>query len=166
MIVAAIDSAELAGLAVVSRDDAGAERLLYHRATRILLASDVGRVVAELLAFGPDAVVVEEPFIHPRNPGTGLVLSRLVGRWMQEIERSGITALSIPASAWQTSLLAGVGYRTKSADRKLAAQAFVRERFGFEATEDEADAVCLGVYTLRHATRRPAPARKVVANGR
>jgi Holliday junction resolvasome RuvABC endonuclease subunit len=158
VIVLGLDSAEATGYAVVERDAAG-ERLVRYGvvpARPAHAAADVAAAVAELAAVGPDVVAVEEPFIHPRNPSTGLVLARLLGRWLQALEARGLTTVTVPASMWQPGVLPGVTWATRSAERKAAAVAFARERFGVQATEDEADAIALAVYVARTATRRAA----------
>lgn len=155
MIVAGIDSAEQTGWALVRRDEEGEHLLAYGIAT-VRLAADVERLAGELVTAAPDVVAVEEPFVHPRNFSTGLALARLLGRWLQAFEVRGVTAVTIPASMWQRAVLAGVGGRTRSAERKAAAQAFVLERFGVEVGEDAADAIAMAVYVARTATRRAA----------
>jgi hypothetical protein len=109
------------------------------------------------MAVGPlDVVAVEEPFIHPKQPHAGLALSRLLGRWLQAFEGRGFTCVTVPASMWQTAVLPGVTYRSKSAERKRAAVRFARERFGVVATEDEADAIAMACWVVRNATRKAA----------
>lgn len=156
MVVVAIDSAELSGFAVLVRHDDGREVLRHHGAETIRTAADVESLVGRLAAYRPDVVAVEEPFVHPRNPSTGLSLARLLGRWLQAIEGRGITAVTIPASMWQPAVLAGVNQRTRSAERKAAAVAFARERFEVEVGEDAADAIALAVFVARTATRKAA----------
>lgn len=154
MIVLGIDSAELSGFALVERL-AGDERLIRYGAARVRTASDVERLAADLAAACPDLAAVEEPFVHPRNPGTGLALARLLGRWLQVFEARGLTTVTVPASMWQTAVLPGVTNRTRSAERKAAAQAFARERFGVEACEDASDAIAMATWVARNAVPRP-----------
>jgi Holliday junction resolvasome RuvABC endonuclease subunit len=153
VIVLGLDSAEHTGFAVVERAG-GAERLLRSGARPIRSAADVETAVAELAAGAPDVVAVEEPFVHPRNPATGLTLARLLGRWLQALEVRGLATVTVPASMWQPGILAGVTRVTRSAERKRAAQALVRELFGVEAGEDEADAIAMAVWVARNASRR------------
>jgi Holliday junction resolvasome RuvABC endonuclease subunit len=155
VIVVGIDSAELSGFAIVQRAGVD-ERLIRHGVAAVRTAADVERVVADLVGTGPDVVAVEEPFIHPRNPATGLALARLLGRWLQVFEGRGLATVTVPASMWQTAVLPGVTRRTRSAERKAAAQAFARERFGVEVTEDAADAIAMATWVARNATAKGA----------
>jgi hypothetical protein len=154
--VLGIDSAELSGYAIVSRAASGAEELIRRGTLTVRSGADVDRAVADLTAGGPDVVAVEEPFVHPRRPGAGLVLARLLGRWLQVLEAGGFATVTVPASMWQTGILPGVTHRTRSAERKAAAQAFALERFGVAVTEDEADAIALATWVARNATRKAA----------
>lgn len=159
MIVVGIDSAELSGLAVVARPAGARERLVHSGVAKVRTADDIEAVVARLAAYQPDLVVVEEPFIHPAHPLAGLVLSRLVGRWLQAFETRGLTTVTIPAAMWQPGLLAGLmPPRATRPQRKAAAQTWVRSVFAVDATEDQADAVCMATFALRNASR-PAPRR-------
>ena len=156
MTVLGLDSAERTGYAVVVRDHGGRERLERHGTLTVRSAADVDAAASELAGAGPDVVAVEEPFIHPRNPATGLALARLLGRWLQAFEGRGFTVVTVPASMWQPATLPGVTQRTRSAERKAAAVAFARERFNVEVGEDAADAIALAVFVARTATRRAA----------
>ena len=156
MKILGIDSAELTGFAVVSRAPDGTERLEQHGVLTIRAAADVELAVAELASANPDLVTVEEPFIHPKYPMTGLVLARLLGRWLQAFEARGFTTVTIPASMWQPGVLPGITRQTRSAQRKAAAVAFARERFGVEVGEDAADAIALATFAARTASRRAA----------
>jgi Holliday junction resolvasome RuvABC endonuclease subunit len=157
MIVMALDSAQLTGFAIVARSEAGSEVLVRHGVATVRTAGDVEALVADLTAVTtPDVVAVEEPFVHPRNPSTGLVLARLLGRWLQALELRGLPTVTIPASMWQMGLLPGISSRTPSPARKVAAQAFALDRFGVLAAEDAADAICLAAFVARTATRRAA----------
>jgi hypothetical protein len=98
VIVLGIDSAELSGFAVVARDPDGRERLEHHGVLTIRSAADVEAAIAALVVHAPDVVAVEEPFVHPRNPATGLTLARLLGRWLQAIEGRGLAAVTIPST--------------------------------------------------------------------
>jgi Holliday junction resolvasome RuvABC endonuclease subunit len=155
LIVAAIDSAETSGLAVVNRDDHG-ESVFLHDTVRISGAADVEAAVSRLALHRPDLVVVEEPFVSPRFPGAGLSLSRLVGGWCQAAETRGLTVVTIPAALWQPAVLVGINGRSRSAERKAASRAFVRGLFGLEVGEDAADAIGLAVYAARNASRKAA----------
>lgn len=161
MTVLGLDSAETTGYALVAREG-GRERLLRYGTLQARTAADVEWAAAHLTTDAVDLVAVEEPFIHPKMPGSGLALARLLGRWLQAFEARGLATTTIPASMWQTRLLPGVFTRTRSADRKAAAIAFARDVFGVVVTADEADAIALAVYTVRNA-RVSAPARTPTA---
>jgi Holliday junction resolvasome RuvABC endonuclease subunit len=156
MIVLGIDSAELSGWARVERGSDEAERLIDHGTITVRTAGDVEAAVGQLVVGPLDVVAIEEPFYSPKFPGAGLQLSRLLGRWQQELERRGLTTLTVPAAMWQTRILPGVTHRSRSAERKAAAQAFALERYGVKVGEDAADAIALATYVARTATRRAA----------
>jgi Holliday junction resolvasome RuvABC endonuclease subunit len=157
MIVAAIDSAELSGLAVVARDG-DVEQLLWRAATKIRTAGDVTAVVHSLAGWLPDVVAIEEPFFIPRAPAAGVALNRLLGRWLQAFERDArVGVVTIPASMWQPRMLPSFTPRMRSAERKAAAVRLVRDRFDVEATEDEADAIALALYVARNVSTRRVP---------
>lgn len=159
MIVVAVDSAELSGVAVLVREPGARERLVHSGVVRIRTAADVEAAVVQLAAHRPDVVAIEEPFIHPRQPLAGLVLARLLGRWLQAFEARAFTCVTIPAALWQPAILTGLMRpRATRPERKSAALVYVRSAFGLEATEDQADAICLGAYVLRTASRRAAVA--------
>src|SRR5262249_45802037 len=120
-------------------------------------ADDVTAAVHALAAFAPDVVAVEEPFIG-RNPDTGLVLARLLGRWLQVFETVRLGVVTVPVGLWQPATLPGFSTRMRSAERKAAAQLLARQRFGVDASADEADAIAIALYTLAHVTIRKAPA--------
>lgn len=157
MRVIGLDSAETSGIALVERASSGGERLIRHAVVTVRTAADVERVVGEIVADEPDLVAIEEAFCSLRNPSTGLVLAELCGRWRQELERRGLTTVTIPAQLWQVSgMLAGVSHRTRSAERKAAARAFALKHYQVDVGEDAADAICLGTWAARNATRTPA----------
>jgi Holliday junction resolvasome RuvABC endonuclease subunit len=166
VIVVGLDSAEQTGFAVVVRTDDGRELLDDHGTVTVHSAADVDATMEALALRRPDVVVVEEPFVHPRNPATGLTLARLLGRWLQAAEARGLTTLTVPASMWQPGILPGVTQRTRSAARKQAARAFVRERFGLEVGEDEADAIAMAAYVARTATTGAAGRPRETAGDR
>jgi Holliday junction resolvasome RuvABC endonuclease subunit len=151
MKVLAIDSAEVSGWALLD-----GERLVGHGAVRVRTAAEVDAAASELAAYVPDVVAVEEPFVHPRNPSTGLVLARLLGRWLQAFEGRGFAAVTVPASMWQPAVLPGITNRSRSTGRKAAAIALARDLFAVEVGEDAADAIGLAVYVARNVTRRAA----------
>ena len=154
-MVLGLDSAELTGFAVVELEG-GREVLKRYGTVHARSAAEVSAAVADLVVGPLDVVAVEEAFIHPKQPHAGLALSRLLGRWLQELETRGLATVTVPASMWQTAILPGVTYRSKSAERKRAAVRFAGERFGVVATEDEADAIAMACWVVRNATRRAA----------
>jgi len=157
MVIAAIDSAEVSGLAVLARDPLLArERLLFHDAATIRTAGDVVEAVDALLLFRPDFFVVEEPFISFKNSETGRVLAILFGRWQQQIELRGFAALGVPASMWQPKVLPGFFPKMRSAERKAAAQSLALRDFGVTVGPDEADAIGLGLFAARNSRERGA----------
>jgi Holliday junction resolvasome RuvABC endonuclease subunit len=149
--VLALDSAEVTGFAVVACEN-GTEVLLRHGAVTVKTASDVETAAGGLAREGAHLAVVEEPFVHPRNPATGLVLARLLGRWLQAFETKGVPTATIPASMWQTKVLPGVTWRTRSADRKMAAVTFARATFGVDVSEDVADAIAMATWVVRNSS--------------
>jgi Holliday junction resolvasome RuvABC endonuclease subunit len=160
VIVLGIDSAELTGFALVEQTPDRGERLVRHGVMTIRSAEEVEAAVISLTAGTTlDVVAVEEPFVHPRNPATGLALARLLGRWLQAFESRDLTTVTVPAAMWQTNVLPGVTNRTRSADRKEAARTFARDRFNVEVTEDEADAIAMATWVARVASKRPPATR-------
>src|SRR5579862_2139046 len=152
MLILGIDSAETSGLALVERDAAGNERLHRHGAELVRSYHDIDRLAGEWTRDPqPHLVVVEEPFVHPRYPLAGLVLARLLGRWLQAFEGRGFATATVPASMWQTSMLPGVTRWTRSELRKAAAVRWVRERYGAEVGEDAADAIVLATWVARNS---------------
>lgn len=153
MVVVGIDSAELSGLAVVARDQGAREHLVHSGVAKVRVAADVEAIVARLAAYEPDVVAIEEPFVHPKMPLAGLVLARLCGRWLQAFESRGLTCVTVPASMWQPNMLKGlIGPRATRPERKAAARIWVGASFNVDATEDQADAICMAAYVLRNAS--------------
>ena len=149
MTVLGIDSAELTGFALVSKGPGASERLLRHGTMHIRTAADVEAAVAEFAPHAPDVVAVEAPFVRA-NAATGLTLAVLLGRWLQEWERRGATAVTVLASTWQIALLTGlIDGRSKRDQRKRAARTWAQAAFGEDLSEDEADAACIASWALR-----------------
>jgi hypothetical protein len=81
-----------------------------------------------------------------------MTLARLLGRWLQAFEHEvRLGCVTIPPSLWQPAVLPGFSSRMPSAERKAAAILLARERFDVNVGPDAADAIAIGIYTLRNA---------------
>lgn len=161
-MILAIDSApNRTGWALVDRPGPREEIVAYGA-----LDTVNGKVVRDFIAqvFGPTtrpitSVAIEDAYLD-KNPQTLKSLSQLVGRWMQEIDRFDVPIRLVMADVWQRQILTGfITNDSPRAARKRAAKLWVKAVFGIEVDENEADAICMGVW----ATRRGAFDRKIAA---
>lgn len=150
MIVAGIDSAARTGIAIVS-SDGRRERLLWHAVREVHDAADIAELVAEVAERGVHLIAIESAYLGI-NPRTALALGERVGRWLQQIERTGGRATCVSPSIWQSGILLGlIAARSTRAVRKRAARQWARATFGVELGEDEADATGIATWAARRA---------------
>lgn len=86
------------------------------------------------------------------NVETFKTLAEVFGVVYETLSELKIQHQSLLAATWKS----GVGIEGKKRpEQKKNAQKFVKEKYGIDATEDEADAICIGAY----ATGYRAPAK-------
>lgn len=137
-VIVGVDSAELSGIVVLS-----GSQIIRRGTCKAVDWTAVERAADAIAAFRPGLVAVEDCFVRVNNE-TGLVLARLLGRWLQAFERRGLATVTVLASTWQPVILAGrMTTRTRGPDRKRAAIAWALETFGVELAEDVADAAAI-----------------------
>lgn len=104
----------------------------------------------------PDLVILEDiqlqEFKNPKNTyakfdNVGIItfktLAKLMGVLEATLEDRKINYKVVFSSTWRSA----VGVKGKSrADKKKSAQLLVKKEFGINASEDEADAICIGKY--------------------
>jgi Holliday junction resolvasome RuvABC endonuclease subunit len=143
-VIVGVDSAERTGIAVIC----GA-RILRRGLCEVNDWQAVERAADTIATFKPEVVAIEDVFVRLNN-STGLVLSRLLGRWLQAFERRGLATVTVLASTWQPVILAGrMTTRTPGPERKLACIAWALERFGIALPEDQADACAIAAWAQR-----------------
>lgn len=90
----------------------------------------------------PEVVAIEDVALQ-RNPKVLIQLSRIQGEILGYCDFKDIPVVILKPSEWRK--LVGIKQGNKS--RKLLkseAEILVKEKFGIDATEDEADAICIG----------------------
>jgi Holliday junction resolvasome RuvABC endonuclease subunit len=149
--VAAIDSATTSGWAVVERIGGAREAVVGHGRWRFRgrTAAEVAAAVDQLVAYQPDVVALESPYVGS-NADTALVLAELLGRFRQEVERRGLPTVTTKAAVWALGILRGlISPASPRAARKAASVLWARRSLGIDAGDDECDALGLAVWTLR-----------------
>lgn len=84
------------------------------------------------------------------NPQTLILLSKLLG--VLEVAGQEITqkpVMVVSSSTWKS--FCGIKGKNRS-QQKEDAQRFIKVKFGFVATQDASDAICLGLYVVNQAT--------------
>lgn len=95
--------------------------------------------------FKPDIVVIED-IQRQSNVRTFKDLAYLHGVLKNYLYENNIPFVSISPSAWRGELkIKG----RKRVDVKKNTQSYVKDNFGIEVTEDEADAICIGIATSK-----------------
>lgn len=150
MLVLGLDTASTTGWALVRRE-AGREVVVDHG-----LADGRDHLARAALArrLRPDIVAIEDAWLGAggrANPATLKLLARIQGGWEQAVRDAGATRVEyVQPQAWQSLLLAGLCRgNAPRAQRKAAAQLWVRRWYGLEVSEDEADAVAIATFQAR-----------------
>lgn len=74
-------------------------------------------------------------------------LAWVQGALLTLFEEEGIEYEVVSPSSWRH--VCGIKGRSR-AEQKTAAQAYVKQNYGLAASEDEADAICIGVYAIKN----------------
>ncbi|NBW19482.1 MAG: hypothetical protein EBR82_67055 [Caulobacteraceae bacterium] len=90
---------------------------------------------------GQDIQVVIEEIQEQSNMQTYKKLAMLQGVLLAELYKRKIGVHLVYAASWKSSC--GIKGRSRI-EQKNSAQQHVREKYGYEVTQDEADAICLG----------------------
>ena len=107
--------------------------------------------VKELIeTYLPDEIAFEDIQLQ-ENTKTFKVLAEVYGVLYELITELGIKNDAILASSWKSTL--GIKGRTRP-EQKRNAQQYIQNAFGVKPTQDEADAICIGLHYL--ATHRSA----------
>lgn len=93
----------------------------------------------------PDMVGIEDIQYNPYGGGhnTFKMLGQLMGAIMRTAEQKGVLYQSVLISTWRKS--ANVSGRGRK-EQKASAQRVVKGRYGLVVSEDEADAICIGIH--------------------
>jgi len=161
-IVLGLDVAATTGYALIRQTPTGPKVLAYGAAPARTAADVQNALTMALAVLGderPARCAIEAGYCGP-NVRTGLQLAELRGRFRQLLELAGVECELIAPSAWRKTQLV-TPPKSKRAELKRAARAAVKERFGIEATADEADAVLLACHAASSASPEilstPAP---------
>lgn len=103
-----------------------------------------------LKAMKPDFVMIEDMYLG-KNVASLKTVSQSRGLIMGYCHYYDIDIELLMPSAWRRALSLTQGKDVKRAELKKQAQAYVQNRFGIKATQDEADAICIGcAAVLKH----------------
>lgn len=82
------------------------------------------------------------------NVATFKILAQLQGALLTLFEERNIDYYIAAPNQWRKTCGIPVGPSIKRPQQKAAAKSYVKKTFGFNATEDEAEAVCIGKHIL------------------
>ena len=103
-----------------------------------LILNELKRLIEE---YNIDYVVFED-VQSQKSPQTFKQLSILLGCIRQELFKIKIPYEILPPATWRTTL--NIKGRNRE-QKKKNAQIYVKNKFDIEVTEDEADAICIGL---------------------
>ena len=99
--------------------------------------------IKEIQQENQELEVVIEEIQEQSNMQTFKKLAMVQGVLLAELHRRGVRYHLVYAASWKSGC--GIAGRTR-AEQKRSAQAHIKNQWGFEVTQDEADAICLGEY--------------------
>lgn len=152
IVILAFDQASsVTGWAVLSNEkliDHGVIKVKSYHTTPDERIMEMFCKIREVMeTFEPDAVVMED-VAKQKNVYSLIRLARVQGAMMEMCREMGIGTLDIvKPSIWRESLHFKQG-RTERKELKRQAQAFVKDKYGIDVCEDEADAICIGEYYI------------------
>lgn len=107
-----------------------------------LIIEEIKRLIRE---YNIDFVVIED-VQNQKNPQTFKQLSILMGCIRQELFKMNIPYEILSPSTWRSIL--NIKGRNRE-QKKRNAQLYIKDKFDKEVTEDEADAICIGLAYIK-----------------
>ena len=108
-------------------------------------------LISMITNWNPDIVSIEDIQLQQgrfENVKTFKVLAQLQGTLLSTLFEEKVESLVVPPATWRSTC--GITARTRS-DQKRQAQQKVLEWYDIKATQDEADAICIGYHTaIKH----------------
>lgn len=104
------------------------------------MVTEILEVIKELR---PEVIVIEDVALQ-RNAAVLIMLARIQGAIIGYCFENQVTNVIYKPSEWRKMLDFKQGSKMKRADLKKQAIQFVKEHYDLDASEDEADAICIG----------------------
>lgn len=98
--------------------------------------------------YKPEHLIIEETQ-QQSNVKTVIILSRLQGMIIGYAEAHGVKTHILQPSKWRSTLCYSQGPRVKREELKQQSLDYVKNNLGFELSEDEAEATCIGIAAHR-----------------
>lgn len=105
------------------------------------MAKELWKIIKK---YKPDELVLEN-VQQQSNPATMIILARLAGMIIGYAEAHNVHVHILLPSQWRKALGYSQGAKVKRQELKQQSIDYVKENFGFNATEDEAEAICEGI---------------------
>jgi Holliday junction resolvasome RuvABC endonuclease subunit len=105
------------------------------------MARDLWRVIKK---YKPDHLVIED-VQNQSNTKTVIILSRLQGMLIGYAEAHKVKTHILLPSQWRSALKFKQGPKVKREELKQQSADFIKEQYGFNLSEDENEAICIGV---------------------
>ncbi len=97
-----------------------------------------------LKKYKPEELVIEQ-VQNQSNTKTVIILARLAGMLIGYAEAHGVKTHTVEPARWRGALSYKQGPKVKRAELKQQSIDYVKENFGFDLSEDECEAICIGV---------------------
>ena len=109
------------------------------------------RVIDLIEEYAPDEVIYEDIQQQnniANNVATFKILAEVYGVISELLQQLGIKHSSVLAATWKSNL--GIKGRTRP-EQKRNAQEYVTKMYGIKPTQDECDAICIGMYQVNQS---------------
>lgn len=117
-----------------------------HGKRLVQLREEIAKLIKDYMI---DSVVFEDIQLQsnvPNNVATYKILAEVYGVVEEYVTEINLDNHSVLPVVWKSGLkIKG----TRRAEQKKNAQKYVLETYGITATEDEADAICIGAHTVK-----------------
>ena len=110
------------------------------------MASQHRQAAAIIQDCDPDAVCLEAAQFQKNQAAFG-TLSQMQGVYFALLFKQGTPFVIVEPSAWRSAL--GIGGRRRDEQKAAAIQA-VKEWYGLDVSEDEAEAICIGRWCIQY----------------